>query len=423
MIKPYINKLKQYIDQYLELWDFFGVIQVIQRGEVVFERSSGYACLEFGIKNTVDSRFTLASVTKQFTAFAVMLLHDKGHLDLDRPANDYLPARLQIPENITVHHLLSHTSGLYNFYQFADDFFDRDNRGYYSRDEYFADYIMKQPVQEPGKRYDYNNSNYNLLAWIIEHVSGLAFDEFMAQHIYEPLQMKGSTIDDSDKIIAGKSFNYTKNYDSYVRCPYYNEKFSIGAGAMVSNCADLFKWHECLRDRKLLSAEAYERFFTANMNGYCYGLEHSRVYGTDRYAHGGDHLGVATYIQSFFAEDLCILILSNNEAVNQYKLGHAIADIVHGAEVQAPSKHAEMPAGQETLALYCGTYLPGKIQLEYTGGKLYFVRFKGSLYIELYTVAEGKFVQRYYDQTEPYSLPVNEEGRPQFFGFIKQETQ
>jgi CubicO group peptidase (beta-lactamase class C family) len=103
-----IDKLREYVDQYLGLWDFFGVIQVIRGGKVVFERIGGYACLEHGIPNHAQTRFSLASVSKQFTAFAVMLLSDRGQLDLDQPANRYLPPHMNIAERITVHHLLSH---------------------------------------------------------------------------------------------------------------------------------------------------------------------------------------------------------------------------------------------------------------------------------------------------------------------------
>ncbi|MEK8131620.1 serine hydrolase domain-containing protein [Paenibacillus filicis] len=311
MNKSYMDKLQKYVHQYLDLWDFFGVIQVIQKGEVVFERSGGYACLEFGIPNHVQSRFSLASVSKQFTAFAIMLLHDRKQLDIDQPANRYLTSNMKISDQITVHHLLSHTSGLYNFYNFENDFFGEENRLSYSKDEFFAKYINTRPTHNPNEQYDYNNSNYHLLAWIIEHVSGMSYDEFLSRNIFEPLHMAHTTVDDGDKIVDGRSFNYVIDYDHYIKAPYSNEKFSIGAGAIVSNCEDLYKWYQCLRDRKMLSREAHNRFFRENLNHYCYGLEHSYIYGTDKFSHGGDNMGITTYMQSFFDEDLCIIILSN----------------------------------------------------------------------------------------------------------------
>lgn len=411
--------LEDYTNQYLKLWDFYGVIQVIRKGEVLLERACGYASMEFGIENTLASRFSLASMSKQFTAFAVMLLHDKGLLDVDQPARLYLSAELAIDESITVHHLLSHTSGLYNFYNFENDFFGGDYRLDYSRTRFFRQYINKKPTKPAGAEYDYNNSNYNLLAWIIEHVSGERYGEFLHHHIFLPLGMSSSTVDDGCAVIENRSSNYIKDFAETVKCPYYNEKFSIGAGGIVSDCADLYKWYVCLRDRQLLSPAAYERFFQENGNNYCYGLEHHLLYGQDRYSHGGDQLGICTYMQHFYAEDLSIIILSNNEGINQYRLGNALADILHQVQVEPPARHPELQLSEECLRAYCGTYLADKIQIELIGGKLYFTRFTGNVHIELYPVGEGEFVQRYYDQLHPYKITENTQGEKVFLGYTR----
>jgi hypothetical protein len=275
-----------------------------------------------------------------------------------------------------------------------------------------------QPAQKPGG-FDYNNSNYNLLAWIIENLSGMTYEQFLKTYIFDPLQMKNSCVDDGEKIIEGGTFQYLNSFDDYIRCPYYNEKFSIGAGAIVSTCDDLYKWYLCLRDRKILSKAAYEQFFTENLNHYCFGLEHWAVYGTDKYCHGGDHLAISTYMQNFFDEDLCIIILGNNESINQYRLGNNIADILHGVEVDVPAKFEEIPLSEAELMKYCGTYLKDKIEMKLVNGKFYFVRFKGSLYIELYPVGKDQFMRRYCDQTSPKLVPYDEQGRPQFYGYSK----
>lgn len=410
-------KLEEYINKYLELWDFFGVVQVIKKGEVLFEKAYGYASIEFGIKNNMNSCFSIASVSKQFTAFAIMLLYDKNMLDIDQPAQIFLPNDLKIDESITVHHLLSHTSGLYNFYNFEDDFFAGYNRMEYSRNDFFERYINRKPIKPPGTAYDYNNSNYNLLAWMIEHVSGGKYEDFIRNNIFLPLNMTSSDVDDGCNTIKNRSCNYVKDYDKTVKSPYYNEKFSIGAGAIISNCNDLYKWYTCLQERKILSEEAYTRFFKENKNNYCYGLEHHSIYGTDRYSHGGDHLGISTYMQNYFDEDICIIILSNNEAINQYRLGNAISDILHHVDVDVPTKHKELPMDESKLKEVCGTYLKDKILVEWINGKLYFTRFSGNLHIEIYPVGEGRFARRYSDQVRPYRIAKTENGKMTFFGF------
>lgn len=137
------NQLDAYINREINYWDFYGVIRILKNGKTVYETSRGYSNIEFGIKNNMTTRFTVGSVTKQFTAFAIMILYDKGLLDLDEKANRYLPSDMQIPSDITVHHLLSHTSGLYNYYNFEDDFYVYKDREPYNRNTFFQIGLLK----------------------------------------------------------------------------------------------------------------------------------------------------------------------------------------------------------------------------------------------------------------------------------------
>ena len=239
----------------------------------------------------------------------------------------------------------------------------------------------------------------------------------LENHIFLPLNMMNSDVDDGCKTIKNRSSNYVNDFDATIKCPYFNEKFSIGAGAIISNCDDLYKWYTCLRDRKILSKEVYTRFLNETQNNYCFDLDHPTVSGTDRYSHGGDQLGISTYMQDFFDEDICIIILSNNEAINQYRMGNAISDILHHVDVVAPTKHKELPINESKLKKYCGTYLKDKIEVKFLNGKLYFTRFSGNLHIEIYPVGEGGFVRRYSDQIYPYSIVENENGKMSFFGY------
>ena len=132
------QRLAEFIGRETEYWDFWGAIRIVKNGKILWETSRGYACAEFGVKNNMSTRFTIASVSKQFTAFAVMRLYDRGLLSLDADANTYLPEDMQIPAGITVHHLLAHTSGLYNFYNFGDDFYIGEDRLPYDRKLYLV---------------------------------------------------------------------------------------------------------------------------------------------------------------------------------------------------------------------------------------------------------------------------------------------
>ncbi|WP_026906828.1 hypothetical protein [Paucisalibacillus globulus] len=127
-------------------------------------------------------------------------------------------------------------------------------------------------------------------------------------------------------------------------------------------------------------------------------------------------------MQNFFDEDLCIIILSNNESINQYRLGNAISDILHHIDVEDPVNYKEIPLDISTIKRCCGTYLEDKIEVEFLNGKLYFTRFSGNLHIEIYPVEEGEFVRRYFDQIQPYRIVENEKGEMSFFGFVRKDS-
>ena len=411
------QRLAEFVGQETEYWDFWGAIRVIRNGKILWETSRGYSCAEFGVKNTMATRFTVASVTKQFTAFAVMLLADRGLLCLEADANTYLPEDMQIPAGITVHHLLAHTSGLYNFYNFEDDFYIGEDRLPYDRKAFLSRWILKQPMNTPAETFNYNNSNYNLLAWIIEYVSKRSYAEFLRDHIFLPLGMVNTDFDNGIVVLENKANNYMHDYGMTVRVPYVNNLFLMGAGALVSDCDDLQIWYECLKQGKLLSAKAYKRFFTENMNHYCYGLERHDRNGITMYAHGGDANGIAAYTQYFFKDDLCIIILSNNESLNQYRLGEGIAAILYGKEPQHAVKPDEVPVSEEDLRKFTGTYLPGKIHIEVKNGKLYLVRVNQNIHIELFCIGPNTFIRRHEEQSYTHNLLPEDAEKPVVWGF------
>lgn len=409
--------LKEFIEQEINYWDFFGVIRVVKGGKTIYETSRGYSCVEFGVENTMSTRFTVASVTKQFTAFAIMLLYDRGMLALDADANAYLPKDMQIPFGITVHDLLAHTSGLYNFYNFEDDFYIGADRLPYDRKAFFHDWVLKQPMKAPGESFNYNNSNYNLLAWIIEHIAKQPYADFLRENIFLPLDMVNTGFDDGMAVLANKANNYMHDYGKLVRVPYVNNLFLMGAGALVTDCEDLQKWYGCLKQRKLLSEQAYNRFFAENQCHYCYGLERHDRDGVTMYAHGGDANGIAAYTQYFFEDDICIIVLSNNESLNQYRLGEDIANILYDKEPNNIVKPDEVPVSEEDLQKFTGTYLPGKIHIEVKNGKLYLVRVNQNIHIELYCVGPNTFMRRYEEQGNPHKLLPEGADKPAVWGY------
>lgn len=235
--------------------------------------------------------------------------------------------------------------------------------------------------------------------------------------------MRQTTYDNGKEILQNKAENYLNDYGVLVRAPYTNPLFGIGAGALVANCDDLQRWYECLKNRELLSEQVCKIFFTENKNHYCYGLERHEEYGTVKYAHGGDFLGVLAYTQYFFEEDLCIIILSNTEALDQYRLGNGIAAILHNEPAQNSRRPPEVPLPPEALQRYTGTYLPGKIQIEEKNGKLYLVRVNQNIHIELYCVGEHSLMRRHEEQSVPHRLLQDGAANPSVWGYERVSAQ
>jgi CubicO group peptidase (beta-lactamase class C family) len=414
-----IRLMKKYIDEYLEIWHFSGVIGVYHNSQPVFESATGKACREFNIDNTIETCFSLGSISKQFTAFSVMQLFDKGLIDIYKPANNYLPKELHIDNRITPHHLMSHTSGLNQFYNWEDDFFGDYNRNTYCRKDYFDKYINKPVHFTPGSQFEYNNAGYNILAWIIENVSELTFGEYLFEYIFKPLGMNNSALDNGSNIIQGKAFPYQMKGDTPVRCLYYNEKFSIGAGAVVSNCRDLMTWYSCLKNRQLLSDSTYKLFFEEHLNRYCYGLNHDKANEKNRYYHGGDHFGVMAYIQYFFDEDVCMIVMANQECGNHYRIGDAIRNIYFENKYNSPQRIAETALTEEEASLYEGTYLEHKIEVRRNGNRLDYFRCNGEIKISMYPAGIHRFARKWDDQDNPSKFDVTEDGRVYFQGFEK----
>lgn len=336
---------------------------------------------------------------------------------LDEKANWYLPANMQLPSEITVHQLLSHTSGLHNNYNFEDDFYVGEDRKPYDKEQFFRNWIIREPIRKPGKEFEYNNSNYNLLAWIIEHVSGQTYNEFLQKYIFSKIGMNNTMFDNGQSIIPNKASNYMHDYGELVRVPYTNNLYSIGAGALVTNCDDLQKWYDCLKNRKILSEYAYGIYLSENENNYCYGLERYEEDGTIKYAHGGDMLGVSAYTQYYFDEDICIIVISNTESLDQYRFGNGIAAILHNKQAPVSYRPEEIILSPEELEKYTGTYLPGKIHIEQKNGKLYLVRVNQNIHIELYCVDKDSFKRRFEEQQTIHKLISEGDMKPSVWGY------
>lgn len=340
-----VATIQQVADAYHEAGLFDGAVLVAQDGKVLFENAYGYADLGREVPNTLDTRFRLASISKQFTATAVMLLVEEGRIDLDAPLSTYLPEyRKDIAEHVTVHQLLTHTSCIPEETAFMlGERADSDT----TWGHLFALINEQGPVMEPGTRFSYNNVGYMLLARIVESASGVDFTEFLEQRIFAPLGMESTGLVWQPQTVEHLAEGSARILGSVERPARVDEPWYRGAGGLYSTVGDLLKWDRALRENALISPAGKERMFTPSDHanyGYGWSLRYYWVEGDRRpiVAHTGGGAGVTTTIDRFPNDGLLIVALSNVRHSQVQALSRSIGLVLLGAPTPSfPGRYME----------------------------------------------------------------------------------
>lgn len=286
-------------------------------GEVLVAKGYGFADLEHKVPATADTVYRLGSLSKQFTAAAVMQLADQGLIDLDRSIRRYLSDYPEVGEPITVRHLLNHTSGLVSYT--AQSEYWRNMRQDLSHETVLSWFSERELAFTPGDRYVYSNSGYYLLGLIIESVTGDTFAEYVHRNLIDPLDLSETRYDDGLKLIPGRARGYERNDDNFFNARWLNMKLAYSAGAMTSSVLDLYRFHQALQDARIVSPEAYATMTTpAWLNDGTfseYGMAfHVEQWGDRRVLrHGGLIFGFKTCYYHYPDEDLTIILLMNTE--------------------------------------------------------------------------------------------------------------
>jgi CubicO group peptidase (beta-lactamase class C family) len=327
-------------------------------GQQVFRTGYGMANLELGVPITPEMVFRLASVTKQFTAVATLMLIEQGLLALDDPITRFWPDYPNHGHTITVEHLLTHTSGIRSYTDMPEwpPLWRKD----FSVQE-LIDYFKDQPMQfAPGTRWAYNNSGYVLLGAIIEQLSGLSYAQFVQQRIFDPLGMHQSYYDQTLRIIAKRASGYQKGADGYANAAYLSMTQPYAAGALASTVDDLARWDRALASDTLLRPETLARAWTpyqladGTLTDYGYGWRIGTWQGRQTMEHSGGIHGFATYVLRIPAAGLFVALLSNNPgATSTELLALKIAALLLGQPYQEPTPIA---LSAEQLAPYVGVY-------------------------------------------------------------------
>lgn len=373
------TNLAKYMQAQVDVNNFSGTVIVTKNGSVLLKKAYGLADYEWNIKNTVDTKFQLASVTKQFTATAILQLVENGKLSLDDKLSKFFPDYPKA-DSVTIHMLLSHSSGLgLGFKELALTTISADSA--YNE-------IKKIPYEfEPGTKSEYSNIGYYLLGKIIEKVSGEKYVVYLKKNIFEKVGMKNTGVSNNDSIISKKAKVYHITEKGYVHNPYINWTFNIGHDGTYSTVEDLALWDQALYGTTILSADMKKRMFTSyNNQGYGYGLMINPFYnhGHQLIAHDGGFFGTMTSFNRFTDDKIFVTVLSNNESPS-YIIAYSLSAIALQKDVELPYKHHQVKADITQYDKYIGKY--GEIEIFKNGEKLFY----NSLEMELLPESKTKF--------------------------------
>lgn len=345
------TKVEQ-IDRFMtlchEYGQFNGSALVAENGTVIFKKGFGYADMEWNIPNEPDTKFRLGSITKQFTSMLIVQLVEQGKLKLDRNISDYLPDYpKKNGERITIHDLLTHTSGIPNYTSFPQYFASLSRNPMKPEDfiKVFADSALDF---EPGTRFSYSNSGYFVLGVIIEKITGKPYEQVLQENILTPLGMKNTGYDHFGTVLAKRASGYQKNGLHYVNALYIDMATPFSAGALYSTVEDLYLWDQALYTDKLLTEKTkallFKPYIPALGASYGYGwFVGNAPIGRSADSvmvieHGGSINGFNTLISRIPADKDLIVLLNNTGGTRLGQMSRAIRGILYDKPYDMPKR-------------------------------------------------------------------------------------
>lgn len=342
-----VDKINELMSAYNEYGKFNGTILVADEGKVIYKKGFGLANMEWDIPNQTDTKFRIASVSKQFTAMITMQLVAEKKLDLNTPISNYLPDYpKENGDKINIHHLLTHTSGIPNYTDFSS--YRGLMRKAFTPDEIVSIFVDSTLLFAPGEKFSYSNSAYVLLGVIIEKVTGKSFEDVLKEKILIPLQMNNTGFDHYSKVLENRASGYHKNASRFVHSSFIDMSFAYTAGAMYSTVEDMFLWDQALYTEKLISKKYMDLIFKEHIPawgryyGYGWNIGKVRIGNSDEYIptieHDGFVNGFSSSIVRFPSSQSSIILLNNTGGAPFYKMTESIIGILNNQSFDSPKK-------------------------------------------------------------------------------------
>ena len=367
-----VSRMDQAAQSFVANKQFMGSVLVARGDQVLFSKGYGYANLEWSIPNTPDAKFRIGSMTKQFTAAAILLFEEQGKLKIGDPVRKYLPDEPAAWDKVAIRHLLTHTSGIVNLLSVPGI---QNMVPLQQTPEQLMAIVRDKPLEfEPGTKYQYSNSGYNLLGRLIEKVTGQAYKDFMSKAIFIPLGMKDSGFDTNIDILPRRAAGYSSGPGGLVNADFVHMSNTYSAGGLYSTAEDLLRWEQGLWGGKLLSPESLAKMTTPYLHGYAFGLGVGTFRGRKRIHHDGGVPGFSSCMAYLPETQITIAVLSNIlPPATAPDIAGLLSDLAHGEKVVLTSDLKAITVLPEILEKLVGTYriAPGNsMRIDLENGRL-----------------------------------------------------
>ncbi len=300
-------------------------VLVIKDGETVLARGYGMANIEAGVPVTADTSFRLASISKQFTATAILMLVDRGRLDLDDAIGDYFPEFPQFTHGITIRHMLQHNSGLEDYEPLYDGKLPDQ-----ITDAGVVDIIGRTTATyfEPGSQYRYSNSAYAILSVLVERLSAMPYPAFLEDNIFRPLGMTHTVAHQKGiSSVFKRATGYRVTEQGVEEADQSPWSAVLGDGGIYTSISQLAKWDRAQYGDELISPQLQAAALTPGHEDYGFGLRIDTYKGQRRYHHDGETSGFRNFMQRFPDQRLTVIVLSNRAEPDVQPLAEKIADL------------------------------------------------------------------------------------------------
>ncbi len=349
------TQLDELLQVYSKQYKFNGSALVVHNGKILLDKGYGLRNAGDKIPNDPNSIFQIGSITKQFTSTVILKLQEEKKLSVTDKLSKYFPDYPK-GDSITIEQLLTHTSGIYSYT--SDPVFMENEVSKPADRQKMMALFKDKPLQfSPGTQWEYSNSAYMLLGYIIEDVAKMPYEKAVRRYIFQPAGMSHSGFDFTHLNSKNKATGYFRLTDEKnITAPIVDSSVSYAAGAIYSTTGDLYKWYQSLQANKIIKAASKEKAFTPVKNNYGFGWSIDSLFSKRRVGHGGGIHGFNTNMASIPGDNTCVILLNNASSPHLNAITESIFAILYNKSYELPKEKASIAIPEDILKQYVGVY-------------------------------------------------------------------